>query len=136
MRNETTIAVGSAVLAALLAAAGCGGRDGQGADSASADPGGAADDGAAAGPAAGAGGAACSADADCVPAECCHPRTCVHRDSAPDCRDMMCTMDCQPGTMDCGGGRCLCRGGKCEAEIFPPKEPRILSDPPPPAIPG
>jgi hypothetical protein len=70
-----------------------------------------------------------------VPAECCHPKTCTHKDAAPDCRDMMCTMDCRGGTMDCGGGRCLCRDGGCTAEILPPKKPKILSDPPPPPMP-
>ncbi|MFO8073585.1 MAG: hypothetical protein R6V85_17130, partial [Polyangia bacterium] len=40
---------------------------------------------------------ACETDADCVPGECCHPETCVAAANAPDCTEMMCTMDCRGG---------------------------------------
>ncbi len=78
---------------------------------------------------------ACETDADCVPGECCHPKTCVAATNAPDCTDMMCTMDCRGGTMDCGWGNCICREGKCAARIKPPPEPKIKGDPPPPPPP-
>jgi hypothetical protein len=79
-------------------------------------------------PAAPAGGA-CSSDADCVPAECCHPKTCTAKENAPDCKEMMCTLDCRAGTMDCGWGKCICKDGQCAAEINPPPKPPIMSDP-------
>ena len=78
---------------------------------------------------------ACEVDEDCVPAECCHPKTCVAAEHAPDCKDMMCTMDCRGGTMDCGGGKCVCHEGRCTAEIYPPRKSPIVSDPPIPAQP-
>ena len=59
----------------------------------------------------------CVADSDCVPATCCHPTSCVSADKAPLCGDVMCTMDCQPGTMDCGQGYCYCDSGKCNANL-------------------
>ncbi|NOR84670.1 hypothetical protein GQ473_00990 [archaeon] len=49
----------------------------------------------------------------CVPATCCHPIACVPEDQAPDCSNVMCTMDCQPGTMDCGQGYCAVVNNKC-----------------------
>jgi hypothetical protein len=133
MRSPTMTAIALVMLATASLAAGCGGTSGQGSDGAPQVTA-AAGDVEAADPGAGpeVAGGACTTDADCVPAECCHPKTCTHKDSAPDCHDMMCTLDCRGGTMDCGGGRCLCRDGKCAAEILPPKQPKILSDPPPP----
>lgn len=72
-------------------------------------------------PAAGDDGAAqqCSVDADCVPAGCCHPSTCVPVSEKPNCTDVMCTMNCQPGTLDCGG-RCACEAGSCKAILGQP----------------
>jgi putative hemolysin len=58
----------------------------------------------------------CTTDSDCVPAECCHPTTCINVASKGVC-NMMCTMECRPGTLDCGQGSCRCASGKCEALI-------------------
>ncbi len=58
-------------------------------------------------------GGRCVNDADCVPAQCCHPTSCVHVSEAPDCDDVMCTMECAPDTMDCGQGSCVCQDGEC-----------------------
>jgi hypothetical protein len=74
-------------------------------------------------------GGPCAADADCVPAECCHAKNCTSKDNAPDCSDMMCTLDCRAGTMDCGWGKCVCQDGQCTAEINPPPKPPIKADP-------
>lgn len=57
-------------------------------------------------------GAECKTDADCVPAQCCHPTACVPASEAPSCDDVMCTMECKPGTLDCGGS-CGCVEGQC-----------------------
>ena len=61
------------------------------------------------------GAAECVTDADCVKASCCHADSCVPVGQAPDCSDVFCTQDCQPGTLDCGQGSCLCQNGKCAA---------------------
>jgi len=68
------------------------------------------------GGATGAGAAAtdCTADSNCVPAECCHPTTCINSESKGVC-NLMCTMECRPGTLDCGQGSCKCIAGNCEA---------------------
>ena len=58
----------------------------------------------------------CTTDADCVPASCCHADACVAASNAPECGDVLCTLECQPGTMDCGGG-CFCDGGRCAAQL-------------------
>jgi hypothetical protein len=58
----------------------------------------------------------CVVDADCVPATCCHATSCVPAAEQPDCKDIMCTADCQPNTMDCGG-RCTCEAGSCKAVL-------------------
>lgn len=50
----------------------------------------------------------------CVPATCCHPTECVSLNDAPNCSDVMCTMNCQPNTMDCGQGECKFIDGKCQ----------------------
>jgi hypothetical protein len=62
------------------------------------------------------GSGSCSRDEDCVAASCCHPSACVPRASAPDCKDVLCTMECRPETLDCGG-RCLCQNGQCAAVL-------------------
>lgn len=49
----------------------------------------------------------------CVPAQCCHAHSCVLKNSAPDCSDVFCTMECRDGTMDCGAGHCDFVDGKC-----------------------
>lgn len=58
----------------------------------------------------------CNTDSDCVPAECCHAAACVAKANAPDCTDVMCTMECRADTIDCGGG-CLCFEGRCAARL-------------------
>ena len=57
----------------------------------------------------------CSIDSDCVPAACCHPKGCVTKEQQPNCKGMLCTQDCEPGTLDCGQGECKCLNNKCEA---------------------
>ena len=49
----------------------------------------------------------------CVPATCCHPTQCVPESQAPNCSDIFCTQECQPGTMDCGQGYCGVVDNKC-----------------------
>lgn len=50
----------------------------------------------------------------CVPASCCHADSCVWESDAPDCSDILCTMECAPNTMDCGAGYCELIDGECE----------------------
>ncbi|MCK4997439.1 hypothetical protein KAS08_03970 [Candidatus Pacearchaeota archaeon] len=52
----------------------------------------------------------------CIPATCCHATTCVNENLAPDCSEIMCTMECVPETMDCGQGSCKWENGNCEVE--------------------
>lgn len=59
----------------------------------------------------------CSIDSDCVPASCCHPNSCVAKEQAPQCKGIMCTQVCEPGTLDCGQGSCICENNKCEAVL-------------------
>lgn len=59
----------------------------------------------------------CSLDSDCIPEICCHASTCVSAKQAPDCSNILCTMECAPGTLDCGQGECKCIEGKC-AGVF------------------
>lgn len=56
----------------------------------------------------------CQKNEDCVPAACCHPDSCVNTNYRPNCEDIVCTMECQPGTMDCGQGRCVCINNICQ----------------------
>lgn len=56
----------------------------------------------------------CSADKDCVPATCCHASEAVNKEQAPDCKGILCTMECVPGTIDCGQGEIKCVKGNCE----------------------
>ena len=59
-------------------------------------------------------GGQCTADADCVPDACCHAKNCVPQADAPqNCAEIVCTMECAPGTMDCGAGACACLNGTC-----------------------
>ncbi len=57
----------------------------------------------------------CSADSDCVPAQCCHPTGAVNKNNAPDCRGVLCTAVCEPGTIDCGQGEITCVSNQCKA---------------------
>jgi len=59
----------------------------------------------------------CNTDSDCVPKTCCHANSCISLDQKPDCKGIMCTMECSPGTMDCSQGRCICQNNKCTAQI-------------------
>jgi len=59
----------------------------------------------------------CSQIKECVPASCCHPTGCVLIEDKPDCKGMICTMECKPGTLDCGQGHCEYINGKCEAVL-------------------
>lgn len=56
----------------------------------------------------------CQDDSDCVPATCCHSDSCVNKDYQPNCKGIMCTLECQSGTMDCGQGHCSCIDGQCQ----------------------
>lgn len=60
----------------------------------------------------------CITDADCVKDSCCHATGCIIKYEAPDCKEVFCTMDCQPGTLDCGQGACKCDDGECVAEFY------------------
>lgn len=59
----------------------------------------------------------CNVAEDCVPATCCHPTEAVNINFAPECEDVMCTMDCRPGTLDCGQGYIDCIDNTCTAVI-------------------
>lgn len=57
----------------------------------------------------------CESDSDCVAAQCCHPTSAVNKKFAPDCTDVICTMECRPDTIDCGYGEIKCIDSKCKA---------------------
>lgn len=59
----------------------------------------------------------CVQDNDCVADACCHAKESVNKAYAPDCKSVMCTMSCEPGTLDCGQGKVLCVQGECRAVI-------------------
>jgi len=59
----------------------------------------------------------CLRDEDCVPAQCCHPTDCVNIAYKPNCKGILCTLECRPGTMDCGQGYCACVDNECKAII-------------------
>ncbi len=59
----------------------------------------------------------CMVNEDCVAATCCHADSCAAKENAPNCEDILCSMECRPYTMDCEQGRCVCRNHKCAAEI-------------------
>jgi len=59
----------------------------------------------------------CRVNEDCVSAQCCHSTDCVDIGNKPDCKGIMCTMECRPGTMDCGQGHCACVNNECKAII-------------------
>lgn len=56
----------------------------------------------------------CSVDTDCVAATCCHASDVVNNANAPDCSEVLCTANCEPGTLDCGQAEAMCVEGKCE----------------------
>lgn len=55
----------------------------------------------------------CNTNTDCVPATCCHAAEAVNKANAPDCKDLFCTLECQPGTLDCSQARMACVSGTC-----------------------
>jgi len=55
----------------------------------------------------------CYSDSECVPDSCCHATKCVSIDKKPDCKNKICSMDCE-SVLDCGIGRCSCIQNKCE----------------------
>ncbi len=59
----------------------------------------------------------CKLDSDCVPSVCCHANDVVNKNYAPNCKDLFCTLDCQPGTLDCGQGQMKCLQKQCTAVI-------------------
>jgi hypothetical protein len=59
----------------------------------------------------------CKTNENCVPTSCCHPTDCINVDNRPDCKGIMCTEECKPGTMDCGQGHCNCVNNECKAII-------------------
>ncbi len=56
----------------------------------------------------------CQNKLDCVPAACCHPNSCINKNFKPDCGNIGCTANCEPGTMDCGQGYCDCINSGCK----------------------
>lgn len=58
----------------------------------------------------------CALNSDCVPATCCHPDACINKNYQPDCKGIVCTMECRSNTMDCGQGRCVCLDNTCQVE--------------------
>jgi hypothetical protein len=59
----------------------------------------------------------CASNSDCVPASCCHPNSCVVKEQAPQCKGMVCSEVCEPGTLDCMQGSCVCENNQCEAKL-------------------
>ncbi len=55
----------------------------------------------------------CSVDNDCVPSACCHADSAVSKSFSPDCKDVFCSLDCQPDTIDCGQGSVRCLEKRC-----------------------
>ena len=59
----------------------------------------------------------CTSDSDCVPASCCHPSSCIAKEQAPQCKGIMCSQVCEPGTLDCMQGSCICENNQCKTTI-------------------
>ncbi|MFH0701805.1 MAG: hypothetical protein V2A62_05205 [Candidatus Woesearchaeota archaeon] len=55
----------------------------------------------------------CQKDSDCVSAACCHAKEAVNSQNAPNCKGMMCTMECVPETLDCSQGEIKCLKKEC-----------------------
>ncbi len=60
----------------------------------------------------------CIQDSDCVPDACCHAKSAVNSQYAPNCKDISCTMSCEPETFDCGQGKVECVEGQCVVTII------------------
>jgi len=56
----------------------------------------------------------CIEDKDCFAATCCHSSECVSIEKKPNCKGILCSMDCS-GPLDCGAGYCGCVKNKCQA---------------------
>lgn len=56
----------------------------------------------------------CSSNKDCVPKDCCHSSECVNIKYKPNCKGIVCTMECRT-ILDCGMGYCACVNNKCIA---------------------
>ncbi len=59
----------------------------------------------------------CLQDSECVANICCHAKDAVNKQHAPDCKSVMCTMSCEPGTLDCGQGEAKCVEKQCRVVI-------------------
>lgn len=59
----------------------------------------------------------CETVDQCSPEECCHSSEAVNKKFAPDCTEVMCTMECVPRTLDCDQGDLVCVRGECEVVI-------------------
>ncbi len=59
----------------------------------------------------------CTNDNDCVEKTCCHPTEAVNAKYGPDCKGLLCTAECKPGTTDCGQGEVKCIKNKCEVVL-------------------
>ncbi|MBS3116051.1 hypothetical protein J4421_00480 [Candidatus Woesearchaeota archaeon] len=59
----------------------------------------------------------CTVNEDCIPSQCCHATETVNKKNAPDCRNVLCTLQCEPGTLDCGQGEVKCVDNICTAVI-------------------
>ena len=55
----------------------------------------------------------CVSNADCAAAQCCHPTSAVNKGFAPDCTDIVCSMECAKNTIDCGQGDIKCTNKLC-----------------------
>ncbi len=56
----------------------------------------------------------CSVDDDCVTDVCCHASATVNAACRPDCRGILCSSDCVPGTFDCNQAYVQCIASLCE----------------------
>ena len=60
----------------------------------------------------------CEQDQDCAPVAQCHPDRCARVEQAGTMLpDMMCTMECRPGTTDCGFNHCGCALSPAGAKV-------------------
>lgn len=59
----------------------------------------------------------CTQDSDCLPSTCCHPNDAVNKDFTPNCKGILCTQECVPGTIDCGQGEIKCGNGRCKTVL-------------------
>jgi len=60
----------------------------------------------------------CEVDSDCVPAQCCHAISGINKDFAPDCKEIVCSQECEPNTLDCNQGAIKCVSNKCTLVVY------------------